>query len=75
MVVCGEGGDVFVVPTQRGQKKPKWPTHKDPGEKRKKRKALPMGIDVQGSHGCAYGVDTWFPWMAYKRPMDDAFMK
>ena len=44
MVVCGEGGDVFVVPTQRGQKKPKWPTHKDPGEKRKKRKAQQKNI-------------------------------
>ena len=28
-----------------------------------------------GSHGCACGVDTWFPWMAYERPMDDALMK
>ena len=41
-----------------------------------------MDIDVQGSHGCACGVDTWFPWMAYERPwmayerpMDDALMK
>ena len=33
MVVCGEGGDVFMVPTQRGQRKPKWPTHKDPEKK------------------------------------------
>ena len=33
MVVCGEGGDVFMVPTQRGQRKPKWPTYKDLGEK------------------------------------------
>ena len=32
---------------------------------------------MRGSHGhgCAYGVDTWFPWMAYERPMDDMFMK
>ena len=44
MVVCGEGGDVFMVPTQRGQRKPKWPTHKDPGEKRKKRKAQQRNI-------------------------------
>ena len=36
--------DVFVVPTQRGQKKPKWPTHKDPEEKKKKRKAQQMNI-------------------------------
>ena len=34
-----------------------------------------MDMDVQGSHGCVYEVDTWFPWMAYERPMDDAFMK
>ena len=33
------------------------------------------GHDVWGSHGCACGVDTWFPWMAYERPMDDALMK
>ena len=38
MVVCGEGGDVFMVPTQRGQRKPKWSTHKDPGEKKKEKK-------------------------------------
>ena len=44
MVVCGEGGDVFMVPTQRGQRKPKWPTHKDPKEKRKKRKAQQINI-------------------------------
>ena len=45
MVVCGEGGDVFMVPTQRGQRKPKWPTHKDPREKkRKKRKAQQRNI-------------------------------
>ena len=44
MVVCGKGGDMFMVPTQRGQRKPKWPTHKDPGEKRKKRKAQQMNI-------------------------------
>ena len=36
---------------------------------------VPMGIDVRGSHGYACGVDTWFPWMAYERPMDDALMK
>ena len=38
MVVCSEGGEVFMVPTQRGQRKPKWPTHKDPGEGKKKKK-------------------------------------
>ena len=36
MVVCGESGEVFMVPTQRGQRKPKRPTHKDPGEEKKK---------------------------------------
>ena len=44
MVVCGEGGDVFMVPTQRGQRKPKWPTYKDPREKRKKRNAQQRNI-------------------------------
>ena len=37
MVVCGEGGEVFMVPTQRGQRKPKRPTHKDPREEKKKK--------------------------------------
>ena len=44
MVVCSEGGDVFMVPIQRGQRKPKWPTHKNPEEKRKKRKAQQRNI-------------------------------
>ena len=44
MVVFGEGGEVFVVPTQWEQRKPKQPTHKDPGEKRKKRKARQRNI-------------------------------
>ena len=44
MVVCSDGGDVFMIPTQQEQRKPKWPTHKDPGEKRKKRKAQQMNI-------------------------------
>ena len=44
MVVCGEGGDMFMVPIQRGERKPKWPTHKDLGEKRKKRKAQQRNI-------------------------------
>ena len=43
-MVCGEGGDVFMIPTQRGQRKPKWLAHKDPGEKRKKRKAQQRNI-------------------------------
>ena len=37
MVVCGEGGEVFMVPTQRGQRKSKRPTHKDPREGKKKK--------------------------------------
>ena len=38
MVVCSEGGEVFTIPTQRGQRKPKRPTHKDPREEKKKKK-------------------------------------
>ena len=34
-----------------------------------------MDIDVRDSHGCACGDDTWFPCMAYERPMDDALTK
>ena len=90
MVVCGESGEVFMIHTQWGQRKPKRPTHKDPREEKKKKKPnkeillmvqimvwceIPMDIDVRGSYGCAYGVDTRFPWMAYVRPMDDALMK
>ena len=44
MVVCGEGGDVFMIPTQQEQRKAKWPTHKDPAEKRKKRKVQQRNI-------------------------------
>ena len=38
--MCGKGGEVFMVPTQQGQRKPKWPTHKekDPGGKKEKEK-------------------------------------
>jgi len=38
MVVCGEGGEVFIVLIQRGQIKPKWPTFKYLGEKKKEKK-------------------------------------
>ena len=31
--------------------------------------------EKKGSHGCACEVDTWFPWTAYERHMDDALMK
>ena len=44
MVVGGEGGEVFMIPTQRGQKKPKWPTHKDPGKGKKKKKTQQINI-------------------------------
>ena len=37
MMVYGKGGEVFMVPTQRGQRKPKRPTHKDLGEEKKKK--------------------------------------
>ena len=30
MVVCGEGGEVFMVPPSRDRESLKWPTHKDP---------------------------------------------
>ena len=44
MVVCGKGGEAFMVPTQWGKKKPKRPTHKDPGEEKKKKKAQQRNI-------------------------------
>ena len=69
MVVCGEGGEVFMVPTQRGQRKPKRPTHKDPGEEKRKKPnkgillmVLNNGV-VRGSHG--HGR-TGFPWMCVR---------
>ena len=80
MVVCGEGGEVFMVPTQRGQRKSKRPTHKDPGEEKRKKKKKPnKGIllmvlnngVVRGSHGHGH---TGFPWMCVRGwhvvPMD-----
>ena len=36
---------------------------------------MDMDMDIRGSHGCASEVDMRFPWMVYKRPMDDALMK
>ena len=67
MVVCGEGGEVFMVPTQQGQRKPKRPTHKDPEKKNIYiyiyiyilLMVLNNGV-IQDSHGhgCA-----GFPWM------------
>ena len=36
--MCSKGGEVFMVPTQHVQRKPKWPTHKDPRGKKEKEK-------------------------------------
>ena len=58
MMVCGEGGDVFMVSTQRGQIKPKWPTHKDPGEKRKEKKS-PRGYHGHRRAGLTRGSHGW----------------
>ena len=33
-----------------------------------------MDMDVQGSYRCACGVDTWFPCIAYRRPIDYELM-
>ena len=38
MVVCNKGCEVFKVPTHQGQKKPKQPTYKDPGEEEEQKK-------------------------------------
>ena len=68
MVVCDEGGKVFMVPIQRGQKKPKRPTHKDLGEEKKKPNkwillmVLNNGV-MQGSHGHGRAG---FPWMCVR---------
>ena len=71
MVVCGEGGDVFMVSTQQGQRKPKWPTHKDPREKKERKEKPNKGIllmvlnngVVRGSHGHRRAG---FPWMCVR---------
>ena len=67
MVVCGEGGEVFMVPTQRGQRKPKRPTHKDPREEKRPNKGILLMVltngVVRGSHG--HGR-TGFPWMCVR---------
>ena len=62
-MVYDESGEVVMVPTQQGQRKPKRPTHKDPREGKKKRPnkgillmVLNNGV-VRGSHECACGVD------------------
>ena len=67
MVVCGEGDEVFLVPTKRGQRKPKRPTHKDPREEKKKKKKPNKGILLMVlNNGGAR-----FPWTwTYEVPMD-----
>ena len=83
MVVCSEGGEVFIVPTQREQNKPKRLAHKDPWEKKQKKNqknkkpnkgmllmVLNNGV-VRGSHGHRRAG---FPWMCVQGwhvvPMD-----
>ena len=61
MVVCGEGGEVFMVPTQRGQRKPKRPTHKDPGED-PWTYGVPMDVRAGLTRG-SHGWRTRDPWM------------
>ena len=61
--MCGKGGEVFMVPTQQGQRKPKWPTHKEPGgkkekEKEKKKKAQQRNI----ANGAKLWCGVRFPW-------------
>ena len=38
MVVCGEGGEVFMVPSNGDKESLKRPTHKDPKTKKKNKK-------------------------------------
>ena len=60
-----------MVPTQRGQRKPKRLTHKDPGGGKKKRKKPNKGIllmvlndgVVRDSHGHGHAE---FPWMCMR---------
>ena len=55
MVVCGKGGEVFMVPTQQEQRKPKRPTHKDPGILLM---VLKNGV-MRGSHGYGRAEFSW----------------
>ena len=77
MVVCEKGSEVFMVPIQRGQRKPERPTHKDPREEKRKNPnkgillmVLNNGV-VLGSHG---NGRAGFPWMCVQGwhvvPMD-----
>ena len=61
MVVFGKGGEVFVVPTQWGQRKPKRPTHKDPGKRERERER-----ERKAQRNIVKGAKKWcdarFPW-------------
>ena len=61
MVVCGEGGEVFMVPSTGDKESLKRPTHKDPKTKKNKKQkqkqkegillmVLNNGV-MRGSHG------------------------
>ena len=52
-MVCGKGDEVFMVPTQWGQSKPKQPTNKDPGEKSQQRNVANSVVRGSRGHGCA----------------------
>ena len=70
IVLCCEGGDVFMVSTQQGQRKPKWPHTKILKKKERKEKpnkgillmVLNNGV-VRGSHGHRHAG---FPWMCVR---------
>ena len=65
MVVCGEDGEVFMVPTQRGQRKPKRLTRKDPREEKKKKPNKGILLMVLNNGGAR------FPWTwTHEVPMD-----
>ena len=44
MMVCGKGGEVFMVPPSGNRESLKRPTHKEPGEGKKKKKAQQRNI-------------------------------
>ena len=61
MALCSKGGEVFIVLTQWGQKKPKRPTHKDTEKKKTQQMkcdarfpwtwtcGVPMDVSARGS--------------------------
>ena len=72
MMVCGKGGEVFMVPPSGNKESLKRPTHKEPGEGEKKKKKKPnKGIllmvlnngVMRGSHGHGRAG---FPWMCVR---------